>query len=172
MFNPPITGDRELDAFLAQLVLEGTSGATDGLTADTATGIISDRYGKIVGYLYRYLSIKYADDNIGTNISNVPTNKVYYGLYNSDSSSESSNPAAYTWYQVTGGFGVTKFLFYQTVGGRKVNFAVSTSAPASGWLIDPGTAVDTDIVTSGTNTIVVDSFSSYISITNITITCC
>jgi len=42
MFNPPITGDRELDAFLAQLVLEGTSGGSDGLTADIGTGIISD----------------------------------------------------------------------------------------------------------------------------------
>jgi hypothetical protein len=161
MFNPPITGDRELDAFLAQLVLEGTSGATDGLTVDPATGIISDKFGKIVGYLYRYLAIKYADDTVGTNISNVPTNRSYYGVFNSDDSSESSNPAAYTWYEVTGGFGVTKFLFYQTVGGRKVNFAVSTAAPASGWLVDPGTAIDADIVTSGTNTTVVDSFSSF-----------
>jgi len=165
MFNPPITGDKELDAFLSQLVLEGTNGGgtVDGVSANPNTGIISDSTGNIIGYIFRYLAVKYADDNVGTNMTDSPTNKQYYGVYNSDTSSEPSTPASYTWYQVTGGFGTTKFLFYQSVGGRKINLVVSTTAPASGWAIDPGTAIDIDVVTSGTNITVVDSFTSYFS---------
>jgi hypothetical protein len=163
MFNPPITGDRELDAFLSQLVLEGTSGggSADGVSANPATGIISDVSGNIIGYIYRYLAIKYADDNVGSNMSDSPSNKLYYGVCNSDLSSEPTTPASYTWYQVTGGFGTTKFLWYQSVGGRRINLKVSTASPDSGWVIDPGTAIDIDVVTSGTNITVVDSFSSY-----------
>jgi len=160
MFNPPITGNKELDAFLSQLMLEGTSGAFDGVTVDTNTGVISDANGNLLGYLYRYLAVKYADDNLGDGMSNVPTNKAYYGIKNSDSSTESSNPADYRWFQVTGGFGTTKFLWYQSVGGRKVNFRVATTVPAVGWLVDPGTAIDADIVTS-INAGSLDSFSSF-----------
>jgi len=163
MFNPPITGDKELDAFLSQLILEGTSSDAAGLSANSSTGIISDNAGNIVGYIYRYLAVKYADDNVGTNISDSPTNKSYYGICNSDLSSETSNPASYTWYQVTGGFGVTKYLWYQAVGGRKVNFVVSTSLPATGWVLDPGTSIDADLVTSGSAITVVDSFASFFS---------
>jgi len=149
MFNPPITGDKELDAFLAQLVLEGTSGGgSDGLSADLTTGVISDQFGNLVAYLYKYIAVKYADDNVGTNISNVPTNRLYYGLKNSDSSVESNNPADYRWFEVTGGFGTTKFLWYLSVGGRKINFSVSTTAPATSWLQEPGVSIDLDIVTS------------------------
>jgi len=163
MFNPPITGNDELDAFLSQLVLEGISSGASGLSANSSTGIISDNDGNIVGYIYRYLAIKYADDNVGTNISDSPTNKSFYGICNSDLSSEPSTPASYTWYQVTGGFGTTKFLWYQAVGGRKVNFAVSPTLPASGWVVDSGTSIDADLVTSGSNIVIVDSFSSFFS---------
>jgi len=150
MFNPPITGNDELDAFLSQLMLEAAAGTFGGVTVSVSTGIIDDGNGNVLGYLYKYLSIKYADDNVGTNISNSPTNKAYYGVDNSDSSTESTNPADYTWYEVTGGFGTTKFLWYQAAGGRKVNFSVATSTPGTGWLQDSGSAIDTDIITNST----------------------
>jgi len=148
MFNPPITGNKELDAFLSQLMLEGTSGASSGVTVNNNTGIIGDSSGNLIGYLYKYISIKYADSNIGTNLSNSPTNKAYYGIKNSDSSVESTNPADYTWYLVTGGFGTTKFLFYQSVGGRKINFTIATTAPSAEWVQDSGAAIDLDVVTT------------------------
>jgi hypothetical protein len=81
------------------------------------------------------------------NFSDTPTNHAYYGLRNSDSPIESTNPADYVWYKVTGGFGTTKFLYYLTTGGRQIQFAVSTSVPNAGWIQDSGAAIDLDITT-------------------------
>ena len=97
--------------------------------------------GIVVGYIYKYIAIKYADSYDGAvGFSNVPTNKAYYGIRNSDSATESSNPADYVWYQAAGGFGVTKYLWYICTGGRQIQFAVATTAPDAGWLVDPGTS--------------------------------
>lgn len=150
MFNPPITGNSELDAFLAQLVLGTGTVASSGFTINSNTGFITDSMGNTVGYLYKYIAIKYADDTVGTNLSNVPTNKDYYGIKNSDLTTESTNPADYTWYKVTGGFSTTKFLWYQASGGRTINFLVAATSPGSSWLQDTGSAIDADIVTNST----------------------
>jgi hypothetical protein len=148
MFNPPITGNDELDAYLSQLALEGSE-STNGVIINDKTGQITDsNSGIVIGYLYKYMHIKYADNNVGLNISDTPTNKAYFGLYNSNSSTESLNPADYTWYIATGGFGTTKFLFYVTNGGRQFQFQVNTASPSFQWVQDTGSAIDLDIVTS------------------------
>jgi hypothetical protein len=148
MFNPPITGNDELDAYLSQLALEGDN-ATTGVTINNSTGQIIDiGSGIVIGYLYKYMHVKYADSNTGLNISDSPTNKGYFGLYNTNSSTESLNPADYTWYIATGGFGTTKFLFYVTNGGRQFQFQVNTASPSFQWVQDTGSAIDLDIVTS------------------------
>jgi hypothetical protein len=49
-----------------------------------------------------------------------------------------------------GGFGTTKNLYYITTGGRQIQFAVATSIPNTGWVVDPGTAIDLDVI-SGAN---------------------
>jgi hypothetical protein len=109
------------------------------LAADPNNGQISGPSGVIIAYLYKYIAVKYADSFDGSvNFSNSPTNRLYYGLRNNNDSVESTNPADYIWYTATGGFGTTKFLFYQTGGGRQINFFVGTAAPSSTYLQESG----------------------------------
>jgi hypothetical protein len=121
----------------------------DTVVANQGTGQIIGPSGEITGYLYKYISVKYADSFDGTlNFSNSPTNRLYYGLRNSDTTVESTNPADYVWNAVTGGFGTTKFLYYITTGGRTIQFAVATSVPNTGWFVDSGAAIDLDFTTA------------------------
>jgi hypothetical protein len=140
MFNPPITGNKELDAYLYDLSLnlDGSAGTTE--SNPNIPG------GDPGSYTYQYIQIKYATDNVGTGFSNTPTNKTYFGIYNSSSSTESNNPADYTWYLSGFPFGTTYFLYYLILGGRKIKFAVNTSPPDYHWKQDDGTAVDLDIL--------------------------
>lgn len=109
------------------------------------TGQVTDATGSVISYLYKYLYVKYADSFDGTvNFTNTPTNRQYYGLRNNDSSIESTNPADYIWYKVSGGFGTTKLLYYSVTGGRRVNIVVSTSAPSILYQPDAGAAIDLD----------------------------
>jgi hypothetical protein len=127
------------------------SNFTQTVEADPATGQVSGPTGVVTGYLYKYIFVKYADSFDGTvNFSNTPTGRLYYGIRNSDSSTESTNPADYLWSLVAGGFGSTKYLYYITTGGRQIQFAVATSPPNTGWVIDPATAIDLDVI-SGAN---------------------
>lgn len=121
------------------------------LSVDPNNGQITGSSGIVIAYFYKYLAVKYADSFDGTvNFSNSPTGRTYYGLRNTDSSVESTNPADYIWYQATGGFGTTKFLFYQTSGGRQINFVVATAAPDATYIKESGPAIDLDIVTTVT----------------------
>jgi hypothetical protein len=123
------------------------------LVADNTTGIISGPSGVLVAYLYQYLAVKYADSYDGSvNFSNSPTNREYYGLRNTNSTVESTDYADYIWYKATGGFGTTKFLFYQTSGGRQINFYVGTTAPDTTYLQETGPAIDLDFVTTAAST--------------------
>lgn len=120
-----------------------------GLSANPDTGQITAPTGNVVAYLYKYLAVKYADSFDGSlNFSNSPTNRGYYGLRNSDDPTESTNPADYVWYKVSGGFSTNKFLFYLTTGGRSINIVVSTAAPTDFYKQDDGSSIDLDFVTS------------------------
>lgn len=139
----------------SQEIIEALNYVLANLSQTTATnavnGQITDSTGQIVGYLYKYVFVKYADSFDGTvNFSNSPTNRLYYGIRNSDSSTESTNPADYIWTKVTGGFGTTKFLWYLTIGGRQIQWQVATALPNPGWAQDPGTAIDLDIILGST----------------------
>lgn len=128
------------------------SNFSQNVTADPSTGQITGPTGVVNGYLYKYMDIKYSDSFDGTvNFSDSPTNRAYYGLRNNDSPIESTDPADYVWYKVTGGFGTTKFLYYLTTGGRNIQFAIATSLPNPGWVIDSGSPVDLDFITSASN---------------------
>jgi hypothetical protein len=121
------------------------------LSADPNNGQISGPSGVVIAYLYQYIAVKYADSFDGTlNFSNSPTGRLYYGLRNTNSSVESTNPADYIWFLAAGGFGTTKFLFYQTNGGRQINFFVGTTAPNSTYLQETGASIDLDVVTTTT----------------------
>ena len=121
------------------------------LSADPNNGQISGPSGVVIAYLYQYIAVKYADSFDGTlNFSNSPTGRLYYDLRNTNSSVESINPADYIWFLAAGGFGSTKFLFYQTNGGRQINFFVGTTAPNSTYLQESGSSIDLDVVTTTT----------------------
>ena len=109
--------------------------------------ITTVNYG-VVSYLYKYLQIKYADSYDGSvNLSNVPTNRLYYGIRNNDSSTESTNPADYLWLPVTGGFGTTKFVWYATTGGRQIELFIGSIPPSVNFFKDNGNAIDLDLLT-------------------------
>ena len=119
------------------------------ITGDPDTGIVTGPTGVILSYLYKYLAVKYADSRDGTvNFSDSPTNRGYYGLRNSNSNVESTNPTDYVWYKVVGGFGTTKFLYYQTSGGRQIEFYVGTASPSIGFVLVPSDPIDLDIITA------------------------
>jgi hypothetical protein len=133
-----------------------------GNTVDPVTGQITAPGGTFVGYLYQYIAVKYADSADGSvNFSNSPTGRSYFGLRNSNDASESTNPADYIWYQASGGFGSTKSLWYIATGGRQIQFAVSVAAPDAGWVVDPGSSIDLDVVTSNTAPVIAEAFVTY-----------
>jgi len=80
----------------------------------------------------KYLSVAYADDEIGTGFSLSPTNKYFFGLYNTTSSSPSSNPSDYNWYPADPDFGTNIYLVYINRTGRKFSFDTDFAAYASG----------------------------------------
>ena len=117
------------------------------VSIDIQTGIIAGPSGRISN-LYKYISIKYAtsyDGSVG--FANVPTNATYYGIRNSNDSTESTNYADYIWNKTTG-FGTTNYLYYIVAGGRQIDFFLSPTAPSAYYVIDPGIAIDIDIVTT------------------------
>ena len=133
-----------------------------GNTIDPVTGQITAPGGTFVGYLYKYIAVKYADSADGSvNFSNSPTNRSYFGIRNSNDASESTNPADYIWYQASGGFGTTKSVWYIATGGRQIQFAVATAAPDVGWVVDPGSSIDLDVVTSNTSPVIAEAFVTY-----------
>ena len=141
------------DSELAEAVNYLLSNFSTSVSADPATGQVTVPTGEVTGYLYKYLYVKYADSFDGTlNFSDSPTNRLYYGVRNSDSSTESTNPSDYVWTQVTGGFGTTKTLWYIITGGRQIAFQVATSQPNPGWVVDLGTAIDLDYATTAVST--------------------
>jgi len=147
MFNSPITGNNELDAFLSDVKSLIGNTSDNGLSANLSTGVISDNTNNtVISYLYRYINIKFADDTVGTNISDNPSNKSYFGVYNTNTSVESVNPANYTWYAASGGFSTTKSLWILVGGGRSITFAVSELQPDNNinWRVAPVRSVDLD----------------------------
>lgn len=123
----------------------------NALIADTGTGTITNSYDNIVvSYLYQFINVRYATASDGsTGFSTSPTNATYYGLRNSSTATASSNPTDYIWYEATGGFGTTKFLFYSTYGGYQIQWYVGTAAPDSQFVqtVD-GVAIDLAVITS------------------------
>ena len=84
-------------------------------------------------YSERYLSVAYADNATGTsNFSLSPTNRLYYGLLNTSSSSGGHTPDEYTWYLADPIFSTNKFVCYANRTGRKFSFATGFAANAAG----------------------------------------
>jgi hypothetical protein len=147
MIAPPYTDNPDLDAFLYNIYLNGTdSSGLGGLNPNTTTGEITDSEGNVVGYLYQFIHVKYADSNTGLNMSDTQTGKSYYGIHNNPAASESTNPADYTWYEVPGTFGTTRSLYYYVLGGRQIKFDVNTDPQDYHWLVDTSIAINLDLI--------------------------
>lgn len=125
-------------------------------------------------YAEKYLIVAYADDLVGTNLNSSPIGKNYYGLYNSTTSTFSTNPANYTWYLAQPTFGTANKLCFINRTGRTFSFgtapavyAAATAAYVPASIFDPslwsalpdGTnAIDLDVrtgqlLTTGTTTV-------------------
>ena len=113
---------------------------------NTTTGFISNTPGDLLQFQYRYVYVKYADNTAGLNFSDNPYSRLYFGLLNSNTVTESTDPAQYTWFEATGGFGATKVLWVVTSGGRHANFAISQNAPDANqnWQVVPVRSIDLD----------------------------
>jgi len=93
-------------------------------------------------YIEKFLSVAYADSIDGlTNFSLSPTNRLYYGLYNTNSASVSTTPSDYKWYLADPAFGTNKYLVYINRTGRKFSFDTYFADYASG----SGAFVPTDV---------------------------
>ncbi len=115
------------------------------VAANNYSGQVTGPQNSIISYLYKYLAIKYADSFDGTvNFSNSPTNRTYYGLYNSDDITESTDPTKYLWTEVTGGFGTTKVIWYVITGGRQIQFQIQATAPDERYQVAGLNSIDLD----------------------------
>lgn len=81
----------------------------------------------------RYVILAYADSITGTNISDNPRGKTYYGLWNTETNTGYSNdPSNYTWYLAQPTFGTNVFLAFSNREGRKFSFSTDFAAYAAG----------------------------------------
>lgn len=83
-------------------------------------------------YDNQYLIVAYGDSLSGSGLSASPIGKNYYGLYNSASSSFSTNPADYTWYLAQPTFGTANKLCFINRTGRTFSFGTAPAAYAAG----------------------------------------
>jgi hypothetical protein len=144
--NPTPSDVSDAINYLLANLAPGTPAGSDTVNNNTTTGFISNTRGDLIQYQYRYIGIRYADSPEGLNFSDNPFSRLYFGINNTDTVSESSNPADYTWFEATGGFGSTKVLWIVTSGGRHATFAVSQESPDTNqnWRIVPNRSVDLD----------------------------
>ena len=159
-----------LNYALANLGTINTNAAGNVLIANVTTGEITTTStnsagytnSTIVSYLYRYMDVKYANSSTGgSGFTSNCTLSQYYGLRNTANTTISNNPADYIWYQVTGGFGTTKNLWYSSIGGRQISFIPAVSAPTVNYVAtQDNTPIDLDVVTAaaGNQVVVVNAY--------------
>jgi hypothetical protein len=82
-------------------------------------------------YDNQYLVVAYGDNLSGSGLNASPIGKNYYGLYNSTTSSFSTNPADYTWYLAQPTFGTANKLCYINRTGRTFSFGTAPAAYAA-----------------------------------------
>lgn len=79
----------------------------------------------------RYLSVAYADDISGGGFSLSPTSKEFFGILNQSTTTISTSPSSYTWYDANPDFGIDNFLLYANRQNRKFTFASGGAVYAS-----------------------------------------
>lgn len=130
-------------------VPDGTLVANVATGQITATGNVSTG-SNAFSYLNQWVNLRYANNATGSSgFSTLPTNSLYFGVYNSNIATASSNPTEYVWREVAGGFGTTKTIYYSSIGGRQVQFVAANVAPSSNFVISvANVAIDLDVITT------------------------
>ena len=137
---------RELDIYNTQVQSD-----LDNISASSVVaGFDDDGYpvvgGLRVGYQERYLHTRYATDSTGAGFTNDYTTisglTVFQGRRNSDTPVESTNPAEYTWVEISVITGWAPS--YRIAGGRLLDWDFSTSVPANFTLDNAAGAIDLD----------------------------
>ena len=84
-------------------------------------------------YTEKYLIVAYADNATGTsNFSFSPTNRLYFGLYNTSGTAAPIDPTLYNWYLADPAFGTTIYLAYANRQSRRFSFDTSVAGYAAG----------------------------------------
>jgi UDP-3-O-[3-hydroxymyristoyl] glucosamine N-acyltransferase len=141
--------------------LDTSSIAGNVLTVNTTTGVVSQSGNATpFGYLYQYINLRYSNNATGTAGFDINSNNYsYFGVFNSVSSSPSSNPSAYQWFEVSPPFdaATSRTLYYSAIGGRQIVFTAANTSPGVNYVVTtPNVAIDLDLVTGSTGT---DGFS-------------
>ena len=102
---------------------------------DAASGRVTLPFGNtadIYLYLYPYVEVAFADDNLGNGISRDPTNKLYYGVKNISSINEGLVNHDFLWY--ANDFGTSITLYYRVSAPGKIQFIADLiTSPPQGW---------------------------------------
>ena len=147
---PPYTGNTDLDYFNAELARQVNAGELAGGTGTATTGEDDEAYptvdGLRLGYQERYLATRYGTSATGADFTDDYTAisglTVFQGLRNSDSVTESTNPADYTWRELDV---VTGWIpSYRIAGGRLVDWDFSTATPTNYIVDNIAGAIDLD----------------------------
>jgi hypothetical protein len=84
-------------------------------------------------YTEKYLAVAYADNVTGTsNFSLSPTNRLYFGLYNTSGTTAPTDPTLYSWYLADPTFGTNIYLCYANRQSRRFSFDTDFAAYAAG----------------------------------------
>jgi hypothetical protein len=84
-------------------------------------------------YTEKYLAVAYADNATGTsNFSFSPTNRLYFGLYNTGGTAAPIDPTLYNWYLADPAFGTNIYLAYANRQSRRFSFDTDFAAYAAG----------------------------------------
>jgi hypothetical protein len=160
-----VTNDNEVMSAVNYLLSNQGQGTGNGnvvipgnvLVANTATGAVT-QYGNtdVLFYKNQFINLRYSNNATGTaGFSPSSDNYNYFGVYNSSTSTPSTNPAAYQWTQVSPGFNSasSRTLYYSSIGGRQIVFAAASSPPSSAFVVSTANvAIDLDIVTTANGT--------------------
>ena len=83
-------------------------------------------------YPKQYLSVAYADDINGGGFDLNPRSKTYYGIYNQDGTTPSTNPADYYWVLADPTFGTNIYLIFANRQNQNFSFDTDFASYASG----------------------------------------
>ena len=146
---PKLTGDPDIDSF--NLLVANKLNYDPGGPSSDGTATADDRgRTQALAYSERYLHVAYADNPNGTGFVNDYTDisglVVYQGLRNSDSQTESTNPAEYNWVRISV---LTGWMpSYRLIGGRDIDWNYTDTIPAN-YNLDDGSSIDLEEFAQG-----------------------